>query len=237
VAFFDMDKTLLAVNSGSLWVRREAALGHLSKRQALRAMLWLARYHLGFAAAEEMVERAVAEVAGSSSAALAARTRDFYDEQVSRTYRPGGLDAVARHRAAGDRLVLLTSSTAYLSELVGAALGLDALCCNRLEVGADGQHTGKIVGRACFGAGKVGYAQAEVTRAGAQWADCVFYTDSYSDLPVLERVGVPVAVNPDPRLRRHAERAGWRVEDWGATGVTTAPATALQGRPARAPGP
>ena len=62
---------------------------------------------------------------------------------------------------------------------------------------------------------KLGYAEAYARARGVSLADCWFYTDSYSDLPVLERIGHPVVVNPDPRLRREAERRGWPVEFWG----------------------
>jgi phosphoserine phosphatase len=71
------------------------------------------------------------------------------------------------------------------------------------------------VGSLCFGAGKLGYAEAYARERGVSLSDCWFYTDSYSDLPVLERMGHPVMVNPDPRLRREAERRGWPVEWWG----------------------
>lgn len=215
VAFFDLDKTLLAVNSGSLWVRREVALGHLSKRQALRAMAWLARYHLGFAAAEAMVAEAVAQLRGTDARELQRRTERFFLEEVRRTFRPGALEALAAHRAAGDRLVMLTSSSNYLSELVAAELGFHAVLCNRLEVDADGRHTGRVVGRVCFGPGKLPHARTAAAEAGVSLAQSAFYTDSYSDLPVLEAVGQPVAVNPDPRLRRHATRRRWPVVDWG----------------------
>ena len=67
LAFFDLDRTLLAVNSGTLWVRRELALGNISKRQAMRAMWWLARYQLGFASGEAMVAEAVTHITGVSS--------------------------------------------------------------------------------------------------------------------------------------------------------------------------
>lgn len=215
IAFFDLDKTVLSVNSGVLWVRREVALGHLSKRQALRAMMWLARYQLGFASAEQMVGEAVEQIAGTPSAPLRERTERFFHEEVKHTVRPGALTAIAEHRAAHDALVMLTSSTNYLSELAAAALGFDAVLCNRLEVDAQGLHTGRVVGRICFGEGKLVHARAEAERRGVELSACAFYTDSYSDVSVLEQVRAPVAVNPDPRLRRHALRSGWRVVDWG----------------------
>ena len=215
IAFFDLDKTLLSVNSGTLWVRREVALGHISKRQGLKAIFWLAQYAMGLANAEQMVEEAVAYATGTSSAELRERTTRFYEEEVRTTWRPGGLEALRAHRAAGDRCVLLTSSTNYLAELAAAELRLDAALCNHLEVDAAGLHTGKVQGRVCFGAGKLVHARAEADRHGVGLSLCAFYTDSFSDVPVLEVVGRPVAVNPDLRLRRLAQRRRWRTVDWG----------------------
>jgi HAD superfamily hydrolase (TIGR01490 family) len=215
LAFFDLDRTLLSVNSATLWVRREVALGFVRKRDAFRAALWLARYQLGFVNAEGLVEEAVAQLAGTRVADLKARTRRFYEAEVKPTYRPGGLEALAWHRGRGDRPILLTSSSLYLSELVAADLGIEEILCTRFEADAEGFHTGRVVGRACFGAGKLAYAQASAARHGVALEDCTFYTDSFSDLPVLERVGRPVAVNPDPRLRRLATKRGWPVTDWG----------------------
>src|SRR5262249_61938344 len=93
--------------------------------------------------------------------------------------------------------------------------GLDAALCTRFGVDGAGAHTGRPVGRLCFGAGKLEYAEAYAQQRGVSLSDCWFYTDSYSDLPVLERLGHPVVVNPAPRLRREAERRGWPVEWWG----------------------
>jgi HAD superfamily hydrolase (TIGR01490 family) len=217
IAFFDLDKTLLATNSGKLWIKRELALGHITRLQALRATLWIARYHLGFAQVQDVVSRAISMLAGTPEKDLRARTRTFYKE-VRQLYRPGGLAALEHHRKAGDRLVLLTSSSHYMSELVCDELKLDAILCNRLEVDGAGSHTGRAVGEVCFGAGKLTHATEYARLLGEQLEDAAFYTDSYSDLPVLVRVGKPVAVNPDLRLRRYAARKGWRIVDWGIPG-------------------
>jgi HAD superfamily hydrolase (TIGR01490 family) len=222
IAFFDLDKTILSVNSGSLWVRREVALGHLSKRHAMKAMAWLARYHLGFASAEAMVAEAVSHLVGSSASAIQARTERFFADEVRSTYRPGALEAIARHRSEGHRLVMLTSSSNYLAGLVANELQFDSVLCNRLEVGANGAHTGRITGGVCFGAGKLPFARAEASRHDSALSDAWFYTDSYSDLAVLDVVGQPVAVNPDPRLRRLALKRRWRTVDWGEPGARAA---------------
>jgi HAD superfamily hydrolase (TIGR01490 family) len=223
VAFFDLDRTLLAANSASLWVRRELALGHISRWQALRASVLLARYHLGFVAMQDVLLRATSLLVGSDAKALEARSRDFYEEAVRGQYRPGALTALEAHRQAGDRLVLLTSSSGYLSDLVALELRLDGVLCNRFEVDASGLHTGRPLGEICFGQGKRTYAEATAKQAGVALSECAFYTDSYSDLPVMRVVGRPVAVNPDHRLRREARRQGWPVVDWGVPPRSAAP--------------
>ncbi|MBE2249233.1 MAG: HAD family phosphatase [Myxococcus sp.] len=215
LAFFDLDRTLLSVNSGTLWVRRELALGNISKRQAMRAMWWLARYQLGFASGEAMVAEAVTHITGTSAKALQARTDVFYETEVRGTFRPGALEVVEHHRRAGDRLVMLTSSSHLLAERAATELRFDAVRSNRLHVGPDGVHTGLIDGRVCFGEGKLAHARAEAEAIGASVEESAFYTDSFADLPVMEVVRTPVAVNPDPRLRRHAARRGWAIVDWG----------------------
>jgi HAD superfamily hydrolase (TIGR01490 family) len=215
VAFFDLDKTLLAENSGSLWIRRQLREGRITRWQALRAGWLLARYHLGFAAIEDALLEAVASLAGSSSEGLRERTRVFYEQEVRALYRPGARAALTHHRSRGDQLVLLTTSTHYLSELVQKELSLDAVLCNELGVDADGAHTGTTVKALCFGPGKLAHAADYLAARGVAVCECAFYTDSFSDLPMMEVVGLPVAVNPDRLLRREAERRGWQIVDWG----------------------
>lgn len=215
LAFFDLDKTMLATNSGALWVKRELELGHLSRWQAFQAAAWMVRYHLGFAKMESALERAIRMLTGIPEQSLIDRTREFYDAVVKTLYRPGALRALGEHRAKGDRLVLLTSSSGYMADLVSRDIGLDHVLCNRFEVGADGLCTGRPLGNVCFGPGKLTHALSYASSVGAQLSEATFYTDSYSDLPVLLAVGHPVAVNPDQRLRREALRRGWPTVDWG----------------------
>lgn len=216
IAFFDLDKTLLSVNSATLWVRRERGLGHVTLRQAARAAIWLAGYHMGVTGHETALAEAVAQLTGQRAEPIQRRTKEFFEQTVRHRFRPGAAEVLARHRAASDRCVLLTSSSSYMAEEVVKALKLDGALCNTLEVDGDGRLTGRIVGKVCFGLGKLSYAEDEANRHRVQLRDCSFYTDSHSDVPVLERVGHPVAVCPDPRLRRLALRRGWPISDWGS---------------------
>ena len=215
IAFFDFDETLIVGNSGNLWIRRELNAGHITTWQFLRAAVWMARYKLGWASMDDAIRTAIGSLRGLSERELRARTRAFYAEEVRMLYRTGARPALERHRTRGDRVVLLTASSIYLSELVQEDLELDDVLCNRFEIDSEGLHTGEAVGALCFGAGKLPYAEAYARSRGVELDDCYFYTDSYSDLPVLERIGHPVVVNPDPRLRTEAERRRWPIESWG----------------------
>jgi len=215
LAFFDLDKTLISRNSATLWIRAELAAGRVSRWQALHALTYVVRYSLGFVAIEDTLRRSITAVAGQSEADMRVRAEQFYAREVRPLFRPGARPVVEQHRAAGDRLVLLTSSSNYMSELTSADLGLDDFLCNRFEVDADGRYTGRAVEPLCYGAGKVALATRYAADHAADLAGATFYTDSFADLPMLEAVGRPVAVHPDPKLRRVAQRRGWPVVDWG----------------------
>jgi HAD superfamily hydrolase (TIGR01490 family) len=214
IAFYDLDKTLLPLNSGTLWVKRELRLGHLSWRQAMQATVWLTRYRFGFANGADMVASAVAALRGTAVEPLRERTRQMFVESLSGRYRPGAYQSLDDHRKRGHACVLLTSSSHYLSELVAEELKLDGMLCN--QIGSDGGvHTGLVNGTICFGDGKRIHALAECERRGVRPSECYFYTDSYADLAALEVVGHPVAVNPDVRLSRLAAKRQWPAVDWG----------------------
>jgi phosphoserine phosphatase len=103
-----------------------------------------------------------------------------------------------------------------MSEIVCHDLGLDDYVCNRLEVDGDGRYTGRPIEPLCFGAGKVPLAARNAERHGLSLADAVFYTDSLSDVPMLEAVGRPVAVHPESIAASKARRSsGSKLVDWG----------------------
>jgi HAD superfamily hydrolase (TIGR01490 family) len=218
VAFFDLDKTVICQNSATLWIRFELAERRITRWQAMRAATWVLRYSLGAVALADAIRRTVTSLAGQLEAEVAERTERFHATIVRPLYRPGALATLARHRAAGDRLVLLTSSSTYLSHAVTRDLGFDDYVSNRFEVDAGGRYTGRLHEPLCFGPGKVVLAERYARAHATSLAHCTFYSDSHSDLPMLEAVGHPVVIDPDPRLRRCARRRGWPVEDWGFPG-------------------
>jgi len=172
------------------------------------------RYHLGQANIEHALDHAVSTLAGKREKDLEHRTYQFYEEDIQHLYRPGALRAIEKHRADGHRLVLLTSSSEYLSEATRKQLHLDGVLCNRFDVDKEGYFTGDLVKPACYGEGKLVYAKQYLSDTKFGLEDCYFYTDSISDLPVLEAVGFPKIVAPDRKLRKEALSRGWPILDW-----------------------
>lgn len=125
----------------------------------------------------------------------------------------GAFRAVAEHRSRGDLVVLLSGSLGILVEPVGKALGADVVAASELEAVGD-ILTGRLRNRHPIGEGKVAVAEALAKEWGFDLSTATAYADRSSDIPLLSRVGKPVAVNPSLRLRRHAERVGWPIVEW-----------------------
>ncbi len=215
VALFDLDRTLLDVNSGRLWVQAEWRAGRLRIRDAAWAAWWLSRYSLGFGEGlEQVFEVAVRSVANSPESLLEARVVDWFEREVRHHLRPGGRDALRAHRDAGDRLVLATSGTQYAARAAARAYGIDEVVCTEIEA-VDGVLTGRIATLA-VGDAKATACECWAAGQGVDLSQAVFYTDSATDIALMERVAEPVAVNPDRALRREALRRGWPIVDWGA---------------------
>lgn len=213
-AFFDLDKTLLTVNSGRLWMLREWRLGRLERRQVARGFVYLGLYHFGLAPIDRAMGEAAATIAGVAEETVARWTREWFADELAQHVAPGARAFLDAHRALGHPLVLLTSSSPYVAAEAERLLGLDGWISTVFEVAADGRFTGRVAPPVCFGGGKIVRAEAYAREHGVDLDASAFYTDSTTDLPMLERVGHPYAVAPDPRLRRQARRRGWPILDW-----------------------
>jgi HAD superfamily hydrolase (TIGR01490 family) len=153
------------------------------------------------------------QMRGKSEKDFAERCRRWVEDEILPLLLPSALRKIERHREEGHVLAILSSSPSYVTRPIAETLGLDEVLSTQFEV-EDGQFTGKLRGPCCYGKGKVHWAEDLVARTPIDLGASYFYTDSYSDLPMLERVGHGVVVNPDPRLKRAAKRRGWPVENW-----------------------
>jgi HAD superfamily hydrolase (TIGR01490 family) len=211
-AFFDMDNTLLRVETGMSWVRFLRGRGELSARMLVKAIYWQALYRLAVLDIDTVFRKLVEELRGDSEAEMIAKCDIWYRAHVAPEVAPAARVAVEHHRQAGHLIVLATGSTQYAARPVAHGVGIEHVLSSELEV-ADGVFTGRAVAL-CFGAHKVALAERWSERHGVDLAASYFYSDSYHDLPMLERVGTAIAVNADARLRRHARRRGWAAPRW-----------------------
>src|SRR6266404_5332148 len=204
-AFFDVDRTLVACNTGRLFLKDLRRRGEISFLRTMRAMGWMIKYHLSLIDLQEVAAAIVSQMRGWSEKDFADRCRSWVEDEILPLLLPAALRQIEHHREQGHLLAILSSSPSYVTRPIAEMLGLDETLSTQLEV-ADGQFTGKLLGPACYGAGKVHWAEKLTASRELDLQASFFYTDSYSDLPMLERVGHQVVVNPDPRLRRTAKR-------------------------------
>jgi HAD superfamily hydrolase (TIGR01490 family) len=215
IAFFDLDKTIFAENSAKLWLKDLWQRRHIKPIQMVHASYMLAKYHLGFAIIDDVIIKSLALLAGQCQNSMMEETSKFFFSKLKGLYRPGAVEAIKEHRALGNIICLLTSTFDGLAMLVKRDLKLDHCLCTTLEVDQRGNYTGKTVGLPCFGRHKVAYAQELCSKLNISLKDCIFYTDSASDIPLLSLIGHAVAVNPDPHLRAQARIRKWEIVDWG----------------------
>ncbi len=213
-ALFDMDRTLVRKQTASLFIRYLQARGGASHWDSARAFFWLAQYSLGVVDAHRVAALAAARFAGTYETVLASRCEDWFRRDVEPHVADAGRRAVAEHQARGDVIAIVTGTNPYFARPLARRLGIDHVVASELEVGPDGRLTGRLLDPLCFGHGKVARSRRLGERLGFRVEDATFYSDSYTDLPLLETVRTAVAVNPDPRLSGVARRRGWRVERW-----------------------
>jgi HAD superfamily hydrolase (TIGR01490 family) len=211
-AFFDLDKTVLRIDTGMSWMRFLHRRGEVTTGYLAQAVWWSALYKVALLDMDTLATRLTATMAGQTEAELVAKADEWHRSDVFHHVAPAARVAMARHRREGDLIVLLTGSTQYAAEVVARGLGVEHVLCSRLEV-VGGKFTGKLA-QMCFQKHKVGIAEQFAARHGVDLAASSFYSDSYNDLPMLSRVGTAIAVNPDTRLARHARARGWRIEKW-----------------------
>jgi HAD superfamily hydrolase (TIGR01490 family) len=211
-AFFDLDRTLIRRSSALALAGSFQERGIIGRKQLAKAAAWQILFAARGAGAETVrkaaedglmllkdleVEEMRTLVAGAMESAL-----------KPLVYREP-LDLVFRHRERGERVYIVSAALQEIVEPLALELGFDGAVGSVCEV-VDGRYTGRSL-RACHGAGKADAVRELAAAEGIDLARSTAYSDSHTDLPFLEAVGNPVAVNPDRELRRIASERGWPV--------------------------
>lgn len=214
LALFDLDHTLLDGDSDELWcdfLIARAVLDGVSFAERNAAMV--RDYRAGTVGTREFCGFYVSTLAGRTAQEWEPLRREFLAEVVAPRIPRAAHALVQRHRADGDELVLTTATNRFITELTCELLGIPVLLATECEVDAAGRFTGRLDGEPNMREGKVERLARWLAERGRriEQLDSVFYSDSRNDLPLLERVRRPVAVDPDPLLAQECARRGWPV--------------------------
>ncbi|MBU4201504.1 MAG: HAD-IB family hydrolase [Verrucomicrobia bacterium] len=210
VAFFDLDHTLLDGANGNLYARKMVKEG-LMKTSGLFWMVWYTGLYKLNRLPRREVYRRFLEVMGRYTVLemIEMMDRGFEEDIMPRLYREG-VTTVFMHREKGHRTVIATAAGEYVAERVRAQLGADDFIATPFPIEGD-RIAGDMEGPTAFMEGKLEMARQYCESRGVDLADCYFYSDSASDLPLLEAVGHPVMVNPQLKLSIAARGRPWPV--------------------------
>jgi HAD superfamily hydrolase (TIGR01490 family) len=211
-AFFDLDKTIIAKSSVLAFGKPFYQNGLLNRRAVLRSAY--AQFMFALAGADaDQIERMRAYLTAMCTGWDVAQVRDIVSETLHDIIDPivynEAVDLIAMHKAAGRDVVIVSTSGEEVVAPIGAMLGADDVVATQMLV-ADGKYTGEI-GRYAYGPEKAVAIQALADIRGYDLAASYAYSDSATDVPMLEAVGHPFAVNPDRALRKVALEREWPV--------------------------
>jgi HAD superfamily hydrolase (TIGR01490 family) len=211
LALFDLDNTLLDGDSDYLWgcflVEHGIVDGESYQAENRR---FYDQYLDGSLDIHEFLRFQLRPLASHSRMQLEQWRERFLADKIDPILLPKARELLDRHRQQGDELVIITAPNRFITGPIAERYSVPHLLATEPEI-RDGEYTGSITGIPCFRDGKVTRLNAWLADHGADLQGSWFYSDSHNDLPLLERVDNPVAVDPDEKLRELAQQRGWPV--------------------------
>ena len=227
VAFFDLDKTLIAGYSivALVWERIKHGVNPGELRQSVKILQAVLKQRKSEGVKsgnsfQRLVKSLAKSLEGVSEQVLLDLGEEAYiNTTASGLYREA-IALIEAHREAGHKLVIVSAASRYQVEPIARVLGIEEVCCTQLEV-VDGKFTGKPITPLCYGEGKLMAARRVCRKTEASLENCWFYSDSSDDLPLLRKVGKPVAVNPSDTLKAYAQANHWPQLKFESRGLPT----------------
>lgn len=213
LAIFDLDNTLLAGDSDHAWSEFLVQRGLVDKASVSAANdRFYQQYQQGGLNIQAYLEFALSYLRDKTVDELAPLHTDFMATAIEPIILPKAVELIERHRAAGDTLLIITATNRFITGPIAQRLGIEHIIACEVEI-VDGRYTGKPVGIPSFQHGKVTRLNAWLEEQKISMKGAWFYSDSHNDLPLLETVTNPVAVNPDDTLKARAQAQGWQILD------------------------
>lgn len=211
LALFDLDNTLLAGDSDHRWGEFICQRGIVdAARYQARNDAFYQDYQAGrldVVAYQSFCQELLAQ---HDLAQLALWHQEYMRSCIEPLILPRGEALIHHHQAAGDQVLIITATNRFITGPIAKRLGVDTLLATECAM-QDGRYLGQVADVPCFQGGKVIRLERWLAENGLNLEGSHFYSDSHNDLPLLERVTYPVAVDPDPTLRQTAEQRGWAV--------------------------
>ena len=209
LAIFDLDNTLIAGDSDHLWGEFLIEQGVVDRDTYRRENdRFFQEYRDGTLDIHEFLRFSLQPLSEHPLSRLQTWHRQFMREKIEPILLPAATRLLEKHRQDGAILLIITATNRFVTAPIAERLGVDELLATEPEF-RDGAYTGEVIDPPCFRDGKVRRLEQWLKQKGANLAQSWFYSDSHNDLPLLEQVSYPVAVDPDDTLRQHAEMKGW----------------------------
>ena len=211
LAIFDLDETLIATDSDHAWGEYVVASGIVDANEyTAKNNEFYESYKRGELDIDAYLTFSCAMLPAYSMAELHDMRQDFINEFIAPHVLPKALALVEKHRSQEDNLMIITATNQFITEPIAALFDIGTLIAPVLEI-CDGRYTGQILGTPSFGAGKVTRLYEWLTANNQTLNGSFFYSDSHNDLPLLQEVTHPIAVDPDELLREQAEKERWPI--------------------------
>jgi len=211
LAIFDLDNTLLAGDSDYLWaeflVENNIVDGDYYQAENQR---FYDQYLAGTMDIFEFLAFQLKPLADNSLADLHRWRTQYLQQKIDPIILPAALKLIEHHRQQGDTLLIITATNQFITAPIAAKLNIPNLIATNAEM-IDGIYTGKVVGTPSYQQGKVERLKEWLIEYQQSLKGSCFYSDSHNDLPLLNLVDHPIAVDPDTKLRTVAEQQGWKI--------------------------
>lgn len=211
LAIFDLDNTLLGGDSDHAWGQFLVDIGVVDADSYQRANdAFYEQYQQGGLDIYQYLAFALEPLTQHSKTQLDAWHEQFMRDYVAPMRLAKADELLEKHRSQGDFLLIITATNRFVTGPIAAALGVDDLLASDPEL-VNGSYTGQVSGIPCFAAGKVTKLEQWLQANPFDLLDSYFYSDSHNDLPLLEMVANPIAVDPDEILEDHAKQRNWPI--------------------------
>lgn len=213
IAVFDIDDTILRVNSSKIIALAAHRQGMMKTRDLLNGILHIFFYKYNLRDPLKIIDSMGEWVKGTEINRLRELVDSIFESEIVKAIRPEIIKEIKYHQSNNAETVILSSALSQICNPIASYLGFDHVLCSEIEE-VDGKLTGRPIGHFCFGSEKLNRLKEFCFSNGYQLEDSWYYADSRDDFHVLEAVGYPVCVSPDRKLKKIAKERNWPVNLW-----------------------